>query len=82
MTTGGIVEVNLNMEPEAPISDMVTFVVFQSVPGGNDGAVINHIITPQLPTFVRGWQTVRIPIPVGSGTFEGYVSIIWNTIHK
>lgn len=75
MTASGILEVNLNMEPEAPMSDLVTIVVFQSVPGGNDGAVINHIISPQLPSFVPGWQTVRITIPVGSGTFEGYVSI-------
>lgn len=74
MTAGGIVEVNLYMDPNSP-ADQVSIVVNEVVPGGTDAAVANTGISAMNPSFVSGWHSLNVTL-TGSGTYNGYVSII------
>lgn len=71
MTIGGFIEMNVFTE-NAQMTDQITALVL-AVSGGTLGTLI---FSPLDPSFVSGWQTLRIDLALPAGVLlDGYVSI-------
>lgn len=72
MAGGGTVEFNVYMESNYMTND-ISVMARQAVPGGHDVAVGSVFISASDPNFVNGWQSVKMVL-IGTGTYQGYVS--------
>ncbi|KAJ2949497.1 hypothetical protein O0L34_g15420 [Tuta absoluta] len=74
MRSGGIFEVNVYMDANEPSNELLIF-VNEVVEGGADTQVALIPLTPNLPIYQEGWNTLTA-ILGGNGTYDGYVTLM------
>lgn len=77
LSAQGVIEFTVYMSGSSSI-DQLTVLASQIILSGNDNTVGNMVLQPSSPNFVTGWSTHRMTL-IGSGTFRGYVRLIYIT---
>lgn len=72
VTSSGVVEVNIFMEPESP-SDQITIFMHRVIPNSNHPVVGSFMTIASGSNFVPGWRTAAIVLS-GSNSYDAYVS--------